>query len=438
MGLKKMGRPSGWLLAIVAAVWLTPDGAAGQQVLSQAERTITVAQGASALLTRPTTLERVSIADEGIATATVLSPREILINGVGVGTTSLLVWAEGDVVRLYNIEVQADVQALQRQIDTLYPDHDIVVTTAGNTLIVSGVVRDPVVVRRTMELANNTGAQVVNNLQAPAPEQILLHVEFAEVDRQVVKRFSSDLLFLNPQNYDNLGSDDLWSIETLSEGIVNFTVLGDDAAFDAFLTALKTTGQFKNLAEPNLIALEGQEATFLAGGEFPYPAIQSGGGGAVASNAVTVQFREFGIRLRFTPNVTNTGNVRLSVAPEVSTLDFGTGLTFGGFQVPSLITRRVETEVELRPGQHLAIAGLIDNGWQTTVDKIPVLGDIPIIGVFFRSQAARQRQTELLVLITPHIVEPSDVKPALPTGEPETWNWDGQMREMQSDTVQQR
>ena len=151
-----------------------------------------------------------------------------------------------------------------------------------------------------------------------------------------------------------------------------------------------------------------------------------------------MQFREFGIRLRFTPNVTNTGNIRLNVAPEVSTLDFGTGLTFAGFQVPSLITRRVETEVELRPGQHLAIAGLIDNGWQTTVDKIPVLGDIPILGVFFRSTAARQRQTELLVLITPHIVEPSDVKPTLPTGEPETWNWDGQMDEMQSDTVQQR
>ncbi len=437
MGLKKTGRLSGWLLAIVAAVWLTPFDAAGQQVLSQAERTITVARGASALLTRPTTLERVSIADEAIATATVLSPREILINGVGVGTTSLLVWAEGDVVRLYNIEVQADVQALQRQIDTLYPDHDIVVTTAGNTLIVSGVVRDPVVVRRVMELANNTGAQVVNNLQAPAPEQVLLHVEFAEVDRQVVKRFSSDLLFINPQNYDNLGSDDLWSLETLSEGIVNFTVLGDDAAFDAFLTALKTTGQFKALAEPNLIALEGQEATFLAGGEFPYPAVQAGGGG-VANNAVTIQFREFGIRLRFTPNVTNTGNVRLNVAPEVSTLDFGTGLTFAGFQVPSLITRRVETEVELRPGQHLAIAGLLDNGWQTTVNKVPILGDIPILGVFFRSTAARQRQTELLVLITPHIVEPSDVKPALPTGEPETWGWDGQMQEMQADTAQQR
>jgi pilus assembly protein CpaC len=434
MGLKTKGWRSGWLVALVVAAVLTPDSAEGQQVLSQAERTITVARGASALLTRPTTLERVSIADPAIASASVISPREILVNGIGVGTTSLLVWAEGDVVRLYNIEVQADVQALQRQIDTLYPDHDIVVTTAGNTLIVSGVVRDPVVVRRVMELAQNTGAQVVNNLQAPAPEQILLQVEFAEVDAQVVKRLSTDLLFLNPQNFDNFGSDDVWRIETLSQGLVNFTVLGDNAAFDAFINAVKSTGNFRSLAEPNLLALEGQEASFLAGGEYPYPAIQSGSAG-VANNAVTVQFKEFGIQLRFTPTVTNTGNVRLHVAPEVSTLDFGTGLTFAGFQIPQLTTRRVETEVELRPGQHLAIAGLMDNTWQETVDKIPVLGDIPILGVFFRSKNARQRRSELLVLVTPHIIEPSDVKPALPTGPWETWQWDGQMM---PDTAQQR
>ena len=428
MGLKETAWLASWLMVGLGVAGLGPEPAAAQQVLSQAERTISVARGASALLTRPTALERVSISDEQIANASVISPREILLNGINVGTTSLLVWAEGDVVRLYNIEVTADVQALQRQIDALHPNQDIVVSTAGNTLIVSGV--DPVVVRRVMELAEATGATVVNNLQAPAPEQILLHVQFAEVDRQVLKSFSADLLFLNPQNFNDLGSDSEWSIETLAEGIVNFTILGDDAAFDGFIRALKSTGNFKALAEPNLIALEGQEATFLAGGEFPYPSVQSSGG--VVTNAVTVQFREFGIQLRFTPTVTNTGNVRLHVAPEVSTLDFGTGLTFAGFQVPTITTRRVETEVELRPGQHLAIAGLMDNQWTETIEKIPLLGDIPILGVFFRSKSARQRQTELMVLVTPYIVEPSDVRPALPTGDPATWGWDSQM---QADTV---
>lgn len=434
MGLKKTGLLSGWFVALASAAILLPGSAAGQQVLSQAERTIAVARGASALLTRPTNLERISIADESIANASVISPREILINGTGVGTTSLLVWAEGDVVRLYNIEVQADIQALQRQLDTLYPDQDIVVTSAGNTLIVSGTVRDPVVVRRAMELATNTGAQVVNNLQAPAPEQILLEVEIAEVNKSVVKRFSTDLTFLNPQNFGDFSGDDLISIETLSEGLANFTILGDNAGFDMFIRALKQTGEFKILAQPNLVALEGQEATFLAGGEFPYPSVQSGGTG-VTTNAVTVQFREFGVQLSFTPTVTNTGNVRLHVAPEVSTLDFGTGLTFSGFQIPTIRARRVETEVELRPGQHLAIAGLMENRWQETVDKIPILGDIPILGVFFRSESARQDQSELLVLVTPHIIEPSDTKPALPTGQPETWGYD---RFIQPDTVQNR
>ena len=423
MGLKRTVRLSGGVVMLASMILLSPEGVESQQVLSQAERTIIVARGASALLTRPTNLERVSIADEGIANASVISPREILINGTGVGTTSLLVWAEGDVVRLYNIEVQADIQALQRQIDTLYPDHDIVVSTAGNTLIVSGTVRDPNVVRRVMELATNTGAQVVNNLQAPTPEQVMLEVEIAEVNKSVVKRLSTDLTFINPQNFGDFSSDDLIRIETLSEGLANFTILGDNAGFDMFIRALKQTGEFKILAEPNLVALEGQEATFLAGGEFPYPSIQSGGAG-VTTNAVTVQFREFGVQLAFTPTVTNSGTVRLHVAPEVSTLDFGTGLTFGGFQIPTIRARRVETEVELRPGQHLAIAGLMENRWQETVDKIPVLGDIPILGVFFRSEAARQEQSELLVLVTPHIIEPSDTRPAMPGGPPSTWDYE--------------
>ncbi len=434
MGLKRTGWLSGGLLMLAGMVFLVPEGAEGQQVLSQAERTIEVARGASALLTRPTNLERISIADEGIANASVISPREILINGTGVGTTSLLVWAEGDVVRLYNIEVQADIQALQRQIDTLYPDHDIVVGSAGNTLIVSGTVRDPVVVRRVMELAANTGAQVVNNLQAPTPEQIMLEVEIAEVNKSVVKRLSTDLTFLNPQNFGDFSSDDLIRIETLSEGLANFTILGDNAGFDMFIRALKQTGEFKILAQPNLVALEGQEATFLAGGEFPYPAVQSSGAGVV-TNAVTVQFREFGVQLAFTPTVTNTGAVRLHVAPEVSNLDFGTGLTFAGFQVPLIRTRRVETEVELRPGQHLAIAGLLEARWQEAVDKIPVLGDIPILGVFFRSEAARQEEAELLILVTPHIIEPSDTRPALPGGPVGTWDWDPWL---QADTAQGR
>jgi pilus assembly protein CpaC len=426
-------------LLVVAALGLLVPDLAAQQVLTEPERVITVARGSSALLTRPTNLERVSIADPEIAEAVVISPTEILINANSVGTTSLLVWAQNDVVRLFNVEVAADVVGLERQLRTLFPDQDLGVSTAGNSVILSGTVRDPAVVRRALELANASGAQVINNIQAPSPEQVLLHVRFAEVARSALKEIGGDLVrIVNPQRLDEaFDEDDDVFVETLTEGVVSFTLLGEDSGLETVLRALKANGEFRSLAEPNLIALEGQEATFLAGGEFPYPTVQGAGVGAGATGAqtVTITFKEFGIRLRFTPNVTNTGSIRLQVNPEVSSLDFANGLTLSGFDIPSLVTRRVETQVELRPGQTLAIGGLVDNSITENVDKIPILGDIPILGFFFKSESARENRTELLVLVTPHIVEPSDIPPPIPTGEIETWDWS---RYMTPDTTRVR
>jgi pilus assembly protein CpaC len=266
---------------------------------------------------------------------------------------------------------------------------------------------------------------VINNIQAPTAEQVLLHVRFAEVRHSALQRLGADLFFQNIGNVDNVVGDGATAdVETLSEGIVNLFLTGEGANLDAVIRALRRNGDFRSLAEPNLIAIEGQEATFLAGGEFPYPSVQGGGG----NNAVSITFKEFGIRLGFTPEVTNSGTIKLMVAPEVSALDFANGLVFQGFQIPSLVTRRAETQVELRPGQHLAIAGLLDNSMSEAVDKIPFLGDLPILGTFFRQKEKRQDRTELLVLVTPHIVEPSDVAPALPTGEPVLWDWNRNMR----------
>ncbi|MCL7977361.1 MAG: type II and III secretion system protein, partial [marine benthic group bacterium] len=186
---------------------------------------------------------------------------------------------------------------------------------------------------------------------------------------------------------------------------------------------LKSNGGFRSLAEPNLLAAHGQEASFLAGGEFPYPVVQGGSN----VGAVTIQFREYGVRLNFKPEIMPTGNVRLRVAPEVSTLDFANGLTLSGFNIPSILTRKAETEIELADGQTFAIAGLIDNSMLQDVDKIPLLGDIPILGSLFRSKEVRQNRSELLVLVTPVIVQPLDESPPVPTGEPETWDWMGGM-----------
>jgi pilus assembly protein CpaC len=270
-----------------------------------------------------------------------------------------------------------------------------------------------------------SGATVIDNMIAPGARQVLLHVRFAEVNRTALSRLGADLRLLNPQGLgDALDNVQLFDFETLAEGAVRLFLLGDNGSgLETVITALKTQGEFRSLAEPNLVSIEGQQATFLAGGEFPYPVVQG------ATGTVAIQFKEFGVRLNFTPHVTNIGTIRLHVAPEVSALDFANGLTFGGFQIPALLTRRAETNVELRPGQVIAIAGLIDNSLLQEWQKIPLLGDLPILGAFFRSRSVRDRNTELLVLVTPHLVEPAETPPPLPSGEPSTWNRNRFMRE---------
>jgi len=208
-----------------------------------------------------------------------------------------------------------------------------------------------------------------------------------------------------------------------SEGAIDFGIFNPTSSLEVLIRTLSSKGDFKTLAEPTLIALPGREASFLAGGEFPYPSVQGGGGG----NAVSIVFKEFGIRLHFTPTITRNGSIRLKVQPEVSSLDFGNALIFGGFTIPSLLTRRAETEVEMREGQFLSIAGLMNNTWIDNVSKIPILGDLPILGQFFRSKDAHQNRTELLVLVTPSLILPTATPEPLPTGEPQGWKWNGFM-----------
>jgi pilus assembly protein CpaC len=416
--------------AALAAAFLlgVPAHATGQDVIqTTAERVITISRGSTAILTRPDSITRVSIADERIAYPVVIPPNQILINANGVGSTSLIVWGRTGPARLYTIDVTADVASLQRQIDDLFPGAGLSVTSTGTSVVLSGQVRDPAVVRKALELAATQGIPVVNHVDSPTPEQILLQVEFAEVSRSAMRELGGDLVrILNPQSLDRaFDRDGTHQIETLSEGFVTLLIEGDGSRLDAVIRAVKNTGEFRSLAKPNLVTREGQEASFLAGGEFPFPSVQGG----QAAGAVTIQWREFGVRLNFTPTLTVAGNIRLRVAPEVSSLDFANGLIFQGFQIPAILTRKVDTDVELRPGQTLAIGGLLDNNILSTVDKIPILGDIPILGFFFRSQRARQDRTELLVLVTPHILDMNNLpRQVLPTGDPDTWDWDRHIR----------
>lgn len=410
---------------------LAPAPARAQQVLSTPERVVSAPVGKSALITTPTRMTRLSIAAPDVADAVLVSPTEVLVNGKRIGTTSLFLWDAAGNPHLFTIDVPADVASLQAQMRTLFPGSDIGVTASGGVLVLTGTTTDPIAVRRALELAKATGAQVVNNINAPSAQQVLLHVEFAEVNRSALQRLGVDLSVTNPQHLDQAFNHnaEITASTTISSGLVRLFLLGENAQIEAVVNALKTNGDFKSLAEPNLVTLENQEATFLAGGEFPYPAIQSG----AQNGAVTIQFKEFGVRLRFTPQVTNAGAIRLHVAPEVSSLDFANGVSLNGFQVPALLTRRTESDAELQPGQHLAIAGLLDNTLLHNVDKVPLLGDLPILGAFFRSTNARANRTELLVVVTPFIVRPSSTPIPLPTGPAAGWDWERRMK-MPADT----
>jgi pilus assembly protein CpaC len=387
---------------------------------------VTIPRGTSQLITLPANISRVSIGDPDIADAVVVSPREVLVNARVLGSTTLIVWDPNNVPRSFSIQVTVDAPSLERQLQALYPGQNIQVSASGSLVILSGSVTEAGIARRILEIAAGTGATIVDNLQVPPPQQILLNVRFAEVSRRALERIGADFAVgrttatlspLAPASGDVVGA--------LTDGLVELFLFDSDIQLAAVVDALSRIGTFRSLAEPNLLALEGREASFLAGGEFPYPVPQAGAGG---QSTITVEFKEFGVRLRFVPTVTLAGNIRLEVSPEVSSLDFAGGVQFSGFNVPALLTRRAETEVELRDGQTLAIAGLMDNTSQRTVSRVPILGDLPFIGLLFRRREVQQNQTELLVLVTPRIVQPSDVSPQVPTGEPETWEWHRDLR----------
>jgi len=416
----------GWVGVMLGIGAVAPRIADAQRVVTQAERVVSVSKGNSALLVNPVPITRFSVGEPDVAEANVVSPTEVLINGKGLGTTTLFVWDNTGQVRVYSVEVTADAPGLERYLRSLMPDEEIHISASGNAVTLSGTVKDPNSVSRAVEVAKSTGATVIDNLVAPPAVQVLLKVRFAEINRTALRDWATQLSTLNPHQ---LSDNANWSGQTDPSGsstTLQFLLENPNSNLQALVQAASQRGDLRTLAEPTVMTLPGKEAYFLAGGEFPYPSVQAGGAG----NSVAIIFKEFGIKLRFTPSIARNGAIRLAVKPEVSTLDFANGLVIAGFEIPSLRTRRAETEVELREGQHLAIAGLLDNEATKNLTKIPILGDIPVLGELFRSRSVRQRRTELLVIITPQLVMATDKPPVLPTGEPGPvapagpWGWD--------------
>jgi pilus assembly protein CpaC len=404
-----------------------------QQVFSQPERVISVSKGASVLLVNPAVLQRFSVGDPNICEATIVSPTEVVINGKSLGSTTLLIWDNSTQVKVYSVEVTADAPALERYLRQLMPDEQITVTASGNSVTLSGNVKDPGSVGRAIDIARGSGATIIDNLVAPPAVQVLLKVRFAEINRTLLKKWSTQLSTVNPQDLSGNGNYHAATDPSATAATVSFLLdnLPGNPNLEALVTAAEQRGDFRDLAEPNLMTLPGKEAYFLAGGRFPFPAVQGG----ASSNAIGIQFEEFGVRLRFTPTITRSGAIRLKLTPEVSALDFANGLVISGFTIPTITTRRAETEVELREGQYLAIAGLLDNTVTDNISKIPFLGDIPILGQLFRSKNLQQKRTELLVLVSPHLVVASDRPEAVPTGEPGDWPWSRNLKKPAPGTV---
>ena len=434
MRMRKLTRASalrlGWALCVLL---MLPAGPVSGQATPAQE--IVLAVGNSVVIPGGGTLTRVAIGDPTVATVTTAGLTEVLVNGVAPGSTSLFIWTSDGGRSSYTIRVTLDAPSLEREYAGLFPNENIRVTAVGNAVILSGQIADPRVADKAIQLARGLGEdiQVMNNLSVPNPGQVLLQVRFAEVSRSWQRELGPTLLTRDGSNIDVvLGpvdnvrtTDDEDAIAEVFSDAVNFYLFHEPSRVNAFIQALETNGLFRSLAEPNLIAMPAETASFLAGGEFPFPVLQGNQG----SNAVTIQFKEFGIRLDFTPYITNSGSIRLRVAPEVSALDFANGLTVSGFTIPSLLARRAATVVELEDGQTFAIAGLVDNSIVESISKVPLLGDIPILGELFKSRDLRQNRSELLVLVTPRIVQPLDQEPPLPTGEPETWGWDKSIRD---------
>jgi pilus assembly protein CpaC len=387
------------------------------------DRVLLLTAGRSIVLPTSFDITRIAITDPKIADAVVVQPREVLIDGRTAGTVSLIVWGAASRVQ-YDVVVDPGVTTLQQTLNQIFPGEEIKVSLNDEAIILTGQVSSNGVMLRAGEIAGGTkaNARVINLLQLPggaASQQVMLQVRFAEVNRSALLE-AGFTFFANAQRFSGRTTTQQFAAPDLTaEGGITETVFSDllnlfffdrREGIGAVIKALESKGYFQSLAEPNLIAYNGQEASFLAGGEFPVPVVQG------ATGTVSIVWKEFGVRLTFRPTI--AGDViRLKVAPEVSALDFNNGITLEGFRIPALITRRAQTDVELRDGQSFAIAGLLNNVSQQDKAAIPVLGSIPIFGTLFKSKADRAERTELMVLITPRLVralDPDEVPP-LPT-----------------------
>ncbi len=393
---------------------------------------LSVGVGKAVLVDCAQPIRRVAVGIGDIAEATAVSPTEIMVNGKAPGETSLIIWDIRGGRQFFNIIVRAsaaisgdNLDAVRRELRTELPGQTIRVSFDNNSVFLRGTVKDLTSSARAVQIASTLG-KVVNLMNVSVPssdQQILLKVRIASVDRSKATQLGINLFSLGlanavggvttqqfspPSISGSSGSGSTGSISSSGYQATFSNEFGLLAYFPglgagADIQALETKGVVQVLAEPNVMATNGKEASFLAGGQFPYPVVQGTTGGTAT---VSIEFKEYGIRLNFIPTITPRGTIRLQVAPEVSALDYANEVELSGFQVPGITTRRVNTEVELADGETFVIGGLLDKSITDTFQKIPFIGDIPILGKLFQSESKTKNDTELIVIVTPEIVQP--------------------------------
>ena len=381
---------------------------------------INVLVGQSRVINFDKPIGRFSVSNPEIAEAVLVAPDQVLVNGKAFGQVNFIAWEQtGGRFLVFDVYVRANLSLIDSQIHTLFPNDDIRLSQANGSVVISGSVADAHTVAQVESVVQAAGFKTVNMLKSPVRSamQVQLQVRVAEVSRNRLRGIGTSFDYqAGGAGYINSGggpsavSKIVGSsiTETLASSMNLFVMAGNAAAM---IRALQTEGALKSLAEPNLIAMDGQEASFLAGGEFPVPVVQSSGGSGMA---VSVEFKAYGVRLKFKPTIIDEEHIRLELEPEVSSIDFANGVRFNGFVIPGLRTRRAHTGIELRDGQSFALAGLLDNNETQSLSKVPVISSIPILGALFKSREFQKNETELVFFVTATLVKPVDPD-ALPT-----------------------
>ena len=413
-------RAAGFLLAATGALCalVAQEAPAPSAPPSTPPGKLIVTVGKSLIIDSPVKISRISVANGDLIEAVPVNPKEVLINGKGAGETSLIFWQEGGNRVLYDLTVRnspARLDVVRQQLARDFPNDEINVTYENETAFVRGTVKDVTAADRVMAMTASLGKSV-NLLRVEVPPvetQILLKVRFCDVDRSASRNLGLSLVSGagNQATGVNSGTTGL-TIDptgaiTLANAL-NVFLFRKDLNLGVAIQAMQAKNQLQTLAEPNVLALNGKQASFISGGEFPVPMIQGGNG----NGAVSISWREFGIRIAFLPKITPRGTIQLQVTPEVSALDYANAVTFQGYTIPALSTRRVQTEVELESGQSFVVAGLLDNTLSETISKIPGLASIPLLGQLFTTRTKSRNNTELMVIVTPEVVRP------IPAGQP--------------------